>query len=74
MNLMKGILFLYVIAIIGAALAIRSKIVWESCGQGCGIVTAEGPLVAIGVWYVGLALTFISVLLIVVKANKNGWK
>ncbi len=62
---------LYVIAILGAALAIRSKFVWESCGDDCGIITAEGPFVAIGGWYVGLAVTFISILLIVIRTNKN---
>lgn len=64
--------YLYVIAILGAALAIRSKIVWENCGYDCGITTVEGPLVAVGGWYVGLAVTIISVLIIVVKMIKRG--
>jgi len=62
---------LYTIAVLGAALAIRSKIVWESCGSDCGIFIADGPLAAIGGWYFGLAVIFISVLLIILKATKS---
>ena len=65
---------LYVIAILGAVLAIRAKIVWESCGYDCGIFKAEGPFVAIGGWYFGLAVIFISVLLIIIKAAKSSPK